>query len=143
MAIVAMPWRASVEATANGAPCLLSVKPCPKMATGQPPTGTVPAGTIRLNSSVLILCATGTPVRVGIGGMNFCGVSQSGDSKLPNATAPTARGKMPRAATGTVEVLNATGFVPTWRFHTIDVTLLSGKAVRIVAGAGIDSLILR
>ena len=48
MAIVAMPWNAIVEATASGAPCLLSVKPWPKIATGQPPAGGVPDGTKRL-----------------------------------------------------------------------------------------------
>ena len=34
MAIVASPFAASVPATAIGAPCLLSVKPWPKITTG-------------------------------------------------------------------------------------------------------------
>ena len=71
MAIVAMPWLANVAATASGAPCLLSVKPCPKIATGQPPAGVVPAGITRLKTSLLAPWTLGTPVRVPIGGMNF------------------------------------------------------------------------
>ena len=48
IAMVAMPCDASEDATAIGAPCLLSVKPWPKIATGHPPRGGVPAGRMRL-----------------------------------------------------------------------------------------------
>ena len=48
MAIVAIPCAARVEATTTSAPCLLSVKPWPKIATGQPAAGALPAGTKRL-----------------------------------------------------------------------------------------------
>src|SRR6266850_1895093 len=36
IAIVAIPWDASTDATTHGAPYMLSVKPCPKIATGLP-----------------------------------------------------------------------------------------------------------
>src|SRR5438094_20200 len=91
MAIVAMPWLANVEATASGAPCLLSVKPCPKIATGQPPAGAGSAGMIRLKYRVLVDWTAGTPVSVPIGGMNFSAVSPSGDVEPPNAIAAMAR----------------------------------------------------
>jgi hypothetical protein len=48
IAIVAMPCDANEPATVDGEPCLLSVKPCPKIATGQPDAGGVPAGMNRL-----------------------------------------------------------------------------------------------
>src|SRR5262249_28994649 len=96
MAIVAMPRLANIAATASGAPCLLSVNPCPKIATGQPPAGVGPAGMIKLNSRVLVPWATGTPVRVPIGGVKFFGVFPSGGWEVPQAAAPTP-GAMPRA----------------------------------------------
>ena len=64
MAIDAMPARASVPATAHGAPFLLSVKPCPKIATGQPPAGWTPTGTNSVNCTWFVPCATGVPVAV-------------------------------------------------------------------------------
>src|SRR6266853_1238545 len=39
IAIVAIPRDASTDATTHGAPYMLSVNPCPKIATGQPPAG--------------------------------------------------------------------------------------------------------
>ena len=42
IAIVAMPLCAIVEATVIGKPCFESVKPWPKIATGQPPAGSGP-----------------------------------------------------------------------------------------------------
>jgi hypothetical protein len=43
-----MPRRASDDATMNGLEFLLSPKPWPKIATGQPPAGFAPAGRNRL-----------------------------------------------------------------------------------------------
>src|SRR5206468_7469286 len=135
IAIVAIPWAANVEATANGAPCLLSVKPCPKIATGQPSAGAVPEGMNRLKKSSLIRCTTGTPVRVPIGGMNFSGVSQSGDAKLPKAIALTEPGKTESAGSGRNDTVKL-GAVPVWRDHWIAVRLASGNVPLIVAGRG-------
>ena len=47
-AIEAMPRAAMVEATTNGLLFLLSPKPWPKIATGHPVSGGVPAGRNRL-----------------------------------------------------------------------------------------------
>src|SRR5947209_14601578 len=74
IAMLAMPLCASVDATANGAPCLLSVNPWPKIATGQPLVGRGPEGINRLKKMSSVPCA-GTGFRVGTCGMKtfpFC-----------------------------------------------------------------------
>ena len=48
IAIVAMPFFAIVDAVVIGKPCFESVKPCPTIATGQPPAGSGPDGSQRL-----------------------------------------------------------------------------------------------
>ncbi len=71
IAIEAMPFRASVPATAGGAPFFQSVKPCPKIAVGQPPAGFVPAGRKSENWIVFVPCRCGLPVLVPTCGMTF------------------------------------------------------------------------
>src|SRR5262249_3055714 len=75
IAIVAIPLRASVPATAIGAPSFESVKPCPKIAVGQPPAGGAPDGRNSVNSSVFVDCTAGRPVRVPTGGITSSAVS--------------------------------------------------------------------
>ena len=43
----------------HGAPFLLSVNPWPKIATGQPPAGAVPAGTNSVNCTLFTDCTAG------------------------------------------------------------------------------------
>src|SRR5262245_8014835 len=121
IAMVAIPWAPKVAPTAHGAPCLLSVKPWPKIATGQPSAGGVPRGRNRLNCRVLFPCTAGTPVRVPTGGMNCSLVSQFGDSNWPKATAPTDGpvGNTLSAGTGKKLVANDEFVVPVliWRDH--------------------------
>ena len=74
IAIVAMWARASDAATAHGAPFIESVKPWPKIATGQPPAGAVPDGTNSVKTRFSTRCTAGTPVRVPTGG-NACDAS--------------------------------------------------------------------
>ena len=64
-----------MPATAGGAPFFQSVKPWPKIATGQPPDGGVPAGRKTENCTWFVPCATGLPVLVPTGGITFPGVS--------------------------------------------------------------------
>src|SRR5919201_1759514 len=71
IAIVAIPARPSDEATAQGAPFFESVKPWPKIATGQPPAGLTPPGTKSVNWSWFVPCGTGVPVAVPYGGITF------------------------------------------------------------------------
>jgi hypothetical protein len=75
MAIVAMPCDASTEATAHGAPYMLSVKPWPKIATGHPFAGLLPAGTKISKRRSFALCGLGLPMSVGTAGMYLSGVS--------------------------------------------------------------------
>ena len=70
IAMVAMPREARIEATTSGLLFLLSPKPCPKIATGQPLAGFVPEGTNRLKWTMLLPNVSGVPVRVPLGGMN-------------------------------------------------------------------------
>jgi hypothetical protein len=72
---VAMPCDASTEATTHGAPYMLSPKPCPKIATGQPPAGFAPAGTKSCSSRLLLPCGCGWPVSVPVAGMYLAAVS--------------------------------------------------------------------
>src|SRR5258707_15149088 len=65
IAMVAIPRDASTDATAQGAPYMLSVKPCPKIATGQPPAGFGPAGRNTAKCILVLDWGTGRPVRVG------------------------------------------------------------------------------
>src|SRR6185436_3627653 len=116
-----------------GAPCLLSVKPWPKIATGQPPAGGVPDGTNRLKYSVFVDCTAGTPVRVPTAGMTLPAVSQSGELNRPNTMRPTAPGKTSSAGTATNEDV-VEPLLRICRFHWIVATLARGKLARIVAG---------
>ena len=75
MAMVAMPCAAKLAATVHGAPYMLSPKPWPKMATGQPPAGLVPLGTKTSTIKSLLPCGTGVPVSVPVAGMYFAAVS--------------------------------------------------------------------
>jgi hypothetical protein len=75
MAIVAIPAFAIVEATANGLLFLLSPKPCPKIATGQPPAGCGPDGRKRLKYTAFVPWTAGDPVSVPVGGITFAAVS--------------------------------------------------------------------
>ncbi len=59
----------------NGLAFLLSPNPCPKIATGQPPAGAVPAGRNRLKWIRFVPCTAGTPVRVPVAGITFAAVS--------------------------------------------------------------------
>src|SRR5215471_16785567 len=101
MAIVAIPLCASVEATTSGLLFLLSPKPWPKMATGQPFVGRVPAGINKLKYRSCVLWTAGTPVRVGTAGMKAPGVSKFIAENLPNATVLTEPGKTCNAGVGT------------------------------------------
>ena len=71
MASVAMPCWASVAATVQGAPYMLSVKPWPNSATGQPPAGLLPAGRKTCTIKSLWLCTAGSPVNVPVAGMTL------------------------------------------------------------------------
>src|SRR5262245_23986305 len=106
MAMVAMPLWANVEATANGLLFLLSPKPCPKIATGQPCVRRVPAGINKLKESSSVPCTEGTPVRVGTGGMNPPAVSQFFAVNLPKASVATDPGKTCNAGVGTGTVVS-------------------------------------
>ena len=64
IAIEAIPLRASVPATAGGAPFFQSPNPWPKIATGQPPRLRVPAGRRGVNWIWFVPCGTGVPVAV-------------------------------------------------------------------------------
>ena len=66
---------ASATRPSNGAPFMLSPKPWPKMATGQPPAGLAPAGRNSVKKTLFVPCAAGVPERVPVGGMNSPGVS--------------------------------------------------------------------
>ena len=65
---VAMPAAAYTDAWVHGAPYMLSVKPWPKIATGHPPAGLVPAGRNICTTMPLLDCACGCPVSVAVGG---------------------------------------------------------------------------
>src|ERR1700724_200068 len=82
--MLAMPLWASVEATAKGAPCLLSVNPWPKIATGQPLVGRGPEGMKRLKKISSVPWA-GTDCRVGAWGMNTPAFCQCCPENFPNA----------------------------------------------------------
>ncbi len=75
IAIEAMPFSASLPATACGAPFFQSVNPCPKIATGHPPAGRAPAGRKSENWMLFVPCGTGVPVAVPTAGMIFAAVS--------------------------------------------------------------------
>ena len=74
IAIVAIPACASEDATAHGAPFLESVKPWPKIATGQPVAGFAPAGMNSVNWMGFVLSGFGFPVLVPTGGMTLVAV---------------------------------------------------------------------
>ncbi len=75
IAIVASPACASEDATAHGAPFFESVKPCPKIATGQPPAGAVPAGSKSVNWISFVDWTAGSPLRVPTAGITPSAVS--------------------------------------------------------------------
>ena len=52
------------EATVHGTPYMLSVKPWPKIATGQPPAGLVPEGVKSVRPIVFVESGAGVPVAV-------------------------------------------------------------------------------
>src|SRR5215469_5802 len=102
--MVAMPLCASVEATAKGAPCLLSVNPWPKIATGQPLVGRGPDGMNRLKKISSDPCQ-GTLCVVGTCGMKTLPFCQCCPVNLPKARVPTEPGKTCRAGVGTGTVI--------------------------------------
>jgi hypothetical protein len=75
IAIVAMPAAAMDDATTRGLLFLLSPKPWPKMATGQPPAGAVPFGRKRLKCTRFVPWGAGAPVLEPTAGMTSSGVS--------------------------------------------------------------------
>ena len=75
IAIDAIPMWPSDDATAHGAPFFESVNPCPKIATGHPPSGLTPPGTKSVNWGWFHDCTAGTPVFVPTAGITSSGVS--------------------------------------------------------------------
>src|SRR5262249_2813313 len=129
IAMVAMPLCASVEATAKGPPCLLSVKPWPKMATGQPLLGRGPAGINRLKNTSSDPCE-GTLWRVGTWGIKTLAFCQCCPANLPKASVATEPGNTCRAARLPFRLVGTSG--PTaraWTFQVNPVTVLTGKTV--------------
>src|SRR5262249_7307463 len=117
-----------------GAPFIESVKPCPKMATGQPPTGFVPDGTKRVNSRLSIRCTAGTPVSVPTGGMVCVLSSYCRDEKEPYAIDAIEPGKtcVESAGSGLGDSGPAT---IVWRFQVIVSAGVFGNTVREPSGA--------
>src|SRR5712691_11415619 len=101
MAMVATPWAARVEATANGLLFLLSPKPWPKIATGHPFAGRGPEGRKRLKKMSSALCTSITPVRVGTAGIKAPEVSKFMALNFPKAIEPTDPGRTCSAGVGT------------------------------------------
>lgn len=64
-----MPREAKVDATVQGAPYMLSVKPWPKIATGQPAAGLSPDGRKSWKISFSLPCSLGASVSVPTAGM--------------------------------------------------------------------------
>src|SRR5215216_3934613 len=71
IAIVAMPFCASLPASIGGAPFFQSVSPCPKIPTGQPPDGGEPVGRKRENWTLFVPWGRGFPVLVPTAGMTL------------------------------------------------------------------------
>src|SRR5579859_1302013 len=129
IAIVAIPLWASVEATANGAPCLLSVNPWPKIATGQPLVGRGPDGMNRLKKSSSVPCA-GTLCVVGTWGMKTLAFCQCCPANLPKARVLTDPGKTCKAARSPFRLVGISG--PTVSACTFQVNpeiVFTGKTV--------------
>ena len=103
IAMDAMPLCASVEATANGAPCLLSVNPWPNIATGQPLVGRLPDGMNRLKNMSCVDC-TGTSLRVATAGMKTPALINCLELNFPKAMVPMEPGKTCKAARSPIEV---------------------------------------
>src|SRR6185437_6545592 len=129
MAIVAIPLCANGEATAKGAPCLLSVNPWPKIATGQPFVGRGPEGINRLKNRSSVPCE-GTLWRVGTWGMKTFPFCQCRPVNLPNAMVEMEPGKTCNAARSAFRLVGMSG--PTANactFQVKPVTVFSGKTV--------------
>ena len=62
--------------------------PGPKIATGQPPAGLAPEGTISVKPTSSEPVTFGAPVRVGVAGMLRASVSHEGERNEPNAYWP-------------------------------------------------------
>ena len=62
--------------------------PGPKIATGQPPAGLAPDGTISVKPISSEPVTFGAPVRVGVAGIARSFVSHDGERKEPNAYRP-------------------------------------------------------
>src|SRR5258708_9632308 len=120
MAMEARRLGASAEATANGAPCLLSVKPWPKIATGQPLAGRGPAGINRLKNKSSVPGWGGTLAPVGTAGMNTPPFGQCCPVNLPNARVPVDPGNPCNASRFPPRLTGASG--PTLLPFTSQVT---------------------
>ena len=59
--------------------------PGPKTATGQPPAGLAPAGTISVKPTSSTPVTAGSPVRVGVAGIALSALSHEGERNEPNA----------------------------------------------------------
>ena len=62
--------------------------PGPKIATGQPPAGLAPAGTIIVNPISSEPVTFGAPLRVGVAGIARSPVSHDGERNEPKAYRP-------------------------------------------------------
>src|SRR5258708_9014165 len=124
--MLAMPLWASVEATANGAPCLLSVNPWPKIATGHPLVGRGPEGMNRLKKSFSVPC-DGTVWLVGTCGMKTPAFCQCCPVNLPNAMVLMEPGNTCKAARFPFRLVGTSGpTVSACTFQVSPVTVFSG-----------------
>src|SRR5689334_2162800 len=127
--MLAIPLCASTEATANGAPCLLSVNPCPKIATGQPLVGRGPEGINRLKKISSEPCE-GTLCRVGTCGMNTLAFCQCVPLNFPNASVLMEPGNTCSAARLPFRLVGTRGpTVSACTFQVKPVTVFTGNTV--------------
>src|SRR6185312_2436848 len=122
-AMLAIPLCASVDATAKGAPCLLSVNPWPKIATGQPLVGRGPEGIKRLKKMSSVPWA-GTLCFVGTCGMKTLAFCQCVPLNFPNASVLMDPGNTCKAPSVALRLVGTSG--PTVRactFHVSPVTV--------------------
>ncbi len=121
--------RAALTATAKGAPCLLSVNPWPKIATGQPLVGRGPEGINRLKKRSSVPCE-GTLWRVGTCGMKTPAFCQCCPLNLPKAMVPIAPGNTCRAPSAAFKWSGTSGRgCQRCTFQVSPVTVFSGNTV--------------
>ncbi len=87
--IVAMPSSALASAARNRS-YFERVMPGPKIATGHPPSGVAPEGTMRVTPTSSNPVTCGAPLRVGVCGMVWSWSSHDGDKNDPKAYKPAS-----------------------------------------------------